>query len=62
MARYRLLNTDGDDLGPFTAATALWEGGERIQRGHGEELQVVRVVPAEPGDDVDGYLVVGPVG
>ena len=35
--------------------------GDRIHRGRrGGDLVVVRLVAAEPGDDVDGYLVVEP--
>jgi hypothetical protein len=55
---YRLITPDGDDLGPFRAATADWNEGDRIHRGSGGDLVVVRLVAAEPGDNVDGYLVV----
>jgi hypothetical protein len=55
---YRLITAQGDDLGPFRAATSEWREGDRIHRGNGGELLVVRLVPAEPGDEVDGYLVV----
>jgi hypothetical protein len=59
--RFRLLSTDGDDLGPFQAAAPDWSEGDRIHRGNGNDLVVVRVVAAEHGDDVAGYLVVKPV-
>jgi hypothetical protein len=55
---YRLITAEGDDLGPFRAATREWREGDRIHRGQGGDLVVVRLVTAEPGDDVDGYLVV----
>jgi len=55
---YRLISAEGDDLGSFRAATSEWREGDRIHRGSGGELLVVRLVPAEPGDEVDGYLVV----
>jgi hypothetical protein len=55
---YRLITATGDDLGSFRAATSEWREGDRIHRGTGGELRVVRLVPAEPGDEVDGYLVV----
>ena len=58
MPSYRLITPDGDDLGPFRAATSVWREGDRIHRGSGGDLLVVRLVPAEPGDEVDGYLVV----
>jgi hypothetical protein len=55
---YRLITAEGDDLGPFRTAKPDWREGDRIQRGSGGDLVVVRLVQAEPGDDVDGYLVV----
>ena len=58
MPSYRLISAEGDDLGSFRAATSEWREGDRIHRGSGGELLVVRLVPAEPGDEVDGYLVV----
>ena len=38
---------------------AEWNAGDRIHRGGGD-LLVVRLVAAEPDDEVDGYLVVEP--
>jgi hypothetical protein len=58
MPSYRLIGTSGEDLGPLRAAVPKWRPGDRIQSGRGGELVVVRLVDAEPGDDVDGYLVV----
>jgi hypothetical protein len=55
---YRLITAEGDDLGSFRAATSEWREGDRIHRGSSGDLLVVRLVPAEPGDEVDGYLVV----
>jgi hypothetical protein len=52
------MTAEGDDLGPLRTSTLEWREGDRIQRGNAEELVVVRLVTAEPGDDVDGYLVV----
>ena len=60
MPSYRLISVDGDDLGQFRAAAREWAEGDRIQRGRGGELMVVRLVAAEPGDEVEGYLVVRP--
>jgi hypothetical protein len=61
MPSYRLISVDGDDLGPFRAAVPDWNAGDRIHRGRGGDLVVVRLVAAEPDDEVDGYLVVEPV-
>jgi hypothetical protein len=57
---YRLISADGEDLGPLRAATPDWSAGDRIHRGRDGDLVVVRLVPAEQGDEVDGYLVVEP--
>jgi hypothetical protein len=58
MPFYRLITAEGDDLGSFRAGTSEWREGDRIHRGSGGDLLVVRLVTAEPGDEVDGYLVV----
>ena len=59
---YRLMSVDGEDLGSFRAAVPDWSAGDRIHRGRAGDLVVVRLVAAEPGDEVDGYLVVEPAG
>ena len=59
MPRFRLLSTDGENLGLLRAAIARAEGDRIPQRGK-PDLIVVRLTRAEPGDDVDGYLVVKP--
>lgn len=56
--RFRLLAEDGTDLGQFAAAVPDWAPGHRIHRGAGDVIEVVRVVEAEPQDEVAGYLVV----
>jgi hypothetical protein len=58
--RFRLIDEDGEDLGPLRAATPTWAPGDRISRGPGKSLIVVNVTEALEGDDVDGYLVVKP--
>jgi hypothetical protein len=57
---YRLISTDGEDLGSFRAPAPDWSAGDRIHRGRDVNLIVVRLVAAEPGDEVDGYLIVEP--
>jgi hypothetical protein len=57
---YRLISVEGDDLGSFRAAVPNWSEGDRIHRGRNGDLVVVRLVASEPGDEVDGYLVVKP--
>jgi hypothetical protein len=57
MPSYRLIGTSGEDLGSLRAAVPRWHPGDRIHRGGGD-LVVVRLVDAEPDDEVDGYLVV----
>jgi hypothetical protein len=61
MPSYRLISAEGEDLGSLRASAPAWREGDRIHRGSGGDLVVVRFVDAEPGDDVSGYLVVEPV-
>ena len=56
---YRLISVEGEDLGSFRATGSGWSPGDRIQSGRAGDLVVVRLVAAEPDDEVDGYLVVG---
>jgi hypothetical protein len=60
MPSYRLISAEGEDLGSLRASAPVWREGDRIHRGSGGDLVVVRFVDAEPGDDVSGYLVVEP--
>jgi hypothetical protein len=55
---FRLIHEDGTDLGSFATSEPNWERGHRIQRGLGDALEVVRLVDAAEGDDVNGYLIV----
>ena len=57
--RYRLLNSDGDDLGPFVASHTKWTAGGVIPMGE-RYLKVKAVVAAELEDSIEGYLVVEP--
>jgi hypothetical protein len=54
---YRLIDEQGDDLGPFLTAAPTWTAGDTIYRGR-SSLVVVSLRPALDGDDIDGYLVV----
>ena len=56
--RFRILDEAGNDLGPFASRRDDWTTGERFARWHGESLEVVSVVEAEPGDHVNGFIVV----
>ena len=58
MPTYRLISAEGDDLGSLRASAPSWRKGDRIHRGNGGDLLVVRFVAAEPDDKVNGYLVV----
>ena len=60
MPSYRLITAEGEDLGSLRASAPTWQEGDRIHRGSGGDLVVVRFVDAEPSDDVNGYLVVAP--
>jgi hypothetical protein len=56
--RYRLIDEDGNDLGPLPTRRADWRVGERVSRWHGEELEVSNVVEAEGHEGFSGYIVV----
>ena len=55
---FRLLSEDGEDLGPFVSSEPNWHAGHQIHRGCDDTLDVIRLVPAEEGEDVNGYLIV----
>jgi hypothetical protein len=59
--RFRLFDVGGTDLGTFATSEPNWSPGHRIHRGPGDALEVVHLVAAEDGDDVNGYLVVAAV-
>jgi hypothetical protein len=59
--KFRLFDVGGADLGTFATREPNWAAGHRIHRGPGDALEVVRLVAAEDGDDVKGYLVVAAV-
>jgi hypothetical protein len=56
--RYRLLDEDGNDLGPLVSRRRLWSVGEQLSLWHGDQLWIINVIPAEDSDDFAGYLVV----
>jgi hypothetical protein len=53
-----LISLEGEDLGSLRAAGPDWHAGDVIHRGQRTDLVVVRLVDAEPEDEVSGYLVV----
>ena len=55
-----MISLEGEDFGSLRASAPDWRAGDRIHRGRGGDLLVVRLVPAEPDDEVDGYLVAEP--
>jgi hypothetical protein len=60
--RYRLIDAEGNDLGPFVSKVPDWKPGDRIGRSKGEDMLITAVI--EPEDDVgfQAYLVVLRVG
>ena len=58
MPTYRLISVEGEDFGSLRASAPAWRAGDRIHGGRNGDLVVVRLVEAEPDDEVDGYLVV----
>ena len=59
--KFRLFDVGGRDLGTFATSEPNWSPGHQIHRGPDDALEVVRLVTAEDGDDVNGYLVVATV-
>ena len=55
--RYRLINSEGVDLGPFVSGFDDWHAGRIILQPSGD-LEVAAVVEAEPGENFRAYLVV----
>jgi hypothetical protein len=58
--RYRLIDQQGNDLGPLASRRAEWPVGERVSRWHGEELEVVNFVRNDDDAGFHGYVVVVP--
>lgn len=56
--RYRLLDEEGNDLGPLASRRCNWQPGERISRWHGEVLEIVSVVDELEQAEFNGYLIV----
>ena len=56
--RYRLLNPDGDDLGPFVSSTDKWAVGEKLPSRGWSVLRITAVVEPEDGATFKAYLVV----
>jgi hypothetical protein len=56
--RYRLIDADGNDLGPFVSKVEDWKPGDRIGRSKAEDMLITAVVEAEPDAGFKAYLVV----
>jgi hypothetical protein len=58
--RYRLIDADGTDLGPFISKRPDWKPGDRIGRSKGEEMLITAVIEPEEDAGFQAYLVVSP--
>jgi hypothetical protein len=58
--RYRLIDTDGTDLGPFVSKRQDWKPGDRIDRSKGEDMVITAVIEPEVDAGFQAYLVVSP--
>ena len=56
--RYRLVNTEGHDLGPFVSSHNAWHAGDTLPWNARDHLQVTAVVEPEDGATFAAYLVV----
>jgi hypothetical protein len=59
--RYRLIDSDGSDLGPFVASHAHWQPGGLIPHADGY-LRIVAVVEPLTDEAFQAYLVVEKLG
>jgi hypothetical protein len=56
--RYRLIDAQGTDLGPFVSNDPEWQPGSTIARGADDVLRVIAVVESEDDREFRAYLVV----
>jgi hypothetical protein len=56
--RYRLIDADGTDLGPFVSKTQNWKPGDRIGRSKGGDMLITAVIEPEGDAGFQAYLVV----
>lgn len=59
--RYRLIDAEGTDLGPFVSKVWDWKPGDRIGRSKGEDMLITAVVEPEGDAGFQAYLVVVPL-
>jgi hypothetical protein len=61
--RFRLIDAEGTDLGPFVSKRHDWKAGERIGRSKRKDMLIMAVIePEEEGAGFQAYLVVSPLG
>jgi len=60
--RFRLVDPEGTDLGPFVSKRMEWKPGERIGRSKGEDMLITAVIKPEQSAAFQAYLVVSPRG
>lgn len=60
--RYRLIDAEGTDLGPFVSKRQNWKPGERIGQSKGEDMLITAVIEPEGDVGFQAYLVVVLVG
>ena len=60
--RYRLIDAEGTDLGPFVSKRRDWKRGERIGRSKEEDMLITAVIEPEEHAGFLAYLVVSPAG
>jgi hypothetical protein len=56
--RYRLIDADGTDLGPFVSKRRDWKPGDRIGRSKGEDMLITAVIEPDGDAGFQAYLVV----
>jgi len=60
--RFRLIDAEGTDIGPFVSKRQNWKPGEHIGRSKDEDVLITAVIEPEDEADFHAYLVVSPLG
>ena len=58
MYRYRLVDEQGVERGAFLSPRLAFQIGEELARSPGERYRILRVVEAEPHENLRAYLIV----
>lgn len=60
--RFRLIDSRGNDLGPFVSKRQDWKPGGRMRRSKGDDMMITAVIEPEEDAGFQAYLVVSALG